>query len=264
MKHVSEEKLIAYREGEPRDRTPIAAHLADCGVCRAELERLEAVLRLLEALPVPDPGEEFERRAWQQLAPRLPGKRPRWWQTWMQPRRVAAFAGVAAIAALAFVIGRWTKPGAGGGAPPLSAEQVRKRVLVVAVGEHLGKSEMVLVELANTEPNEPKAEQVNISGEQKRAEELLDANRLYRQTALQQGDAALASLLDELERTLLDVAHSPGQVTPVQLESLQRRMESRGILFKVRVVNQDLQKREKAARPAPGQKGSVARERNKV
>jgi hypothetical protein len=93
---------------------------------------------------------------------------------------------------------------------------------------------------------------------------LLQENRLYRQTALQEGDAGLASVLDELERVLLDVAHSPEQVTPAQLESIQKKIEARGILFKVRVVNKELQQRQEASKPAPAQNDPTKRERNKV
>jgi len=74
----------------------------------------------------------------------------------------------------------------------------------------------------------------------------------------------MASTLDELERVLLDIANSPDEVTPAQFESLQKRIESKGILFKVRVVNQDLREREKAARPSPAKENSVAKERNKT
>jgi hypothetical protein len=87
---------------------------------------------------------------------------------------------------------------------------------------------------------------------------------LYRQTALQDGDAGLASVLDELERVLLDVAHSPDEVTPAQLEAIQKKIETRGILFKVRVVNKELQQRQEATAPAPAQNDSTKRERNKV
>ena len=96
------------------------------------------------------------------------------------------------------------------------------------------------------------------------AEDLLQENRLYRQTAMQDGDAGLASVLDELERVLLDVAHSPEQVTPAQLEAIQKKIEARGILFKVRVVNKELQQRQEATKPAPAQNDSAKRERNKV
>jgi ElaB/YqjD/DUF883 family membrane-anchored ribosome-binding protein len=106
--------------------------------------------------------------------------------------------------------------------------------------------------------------QINISAEQKRAEDLLDANRLYRETAQQDGDAALASVLDDLERVLMDVAHSPEEITPAKLESLQKRIEAHGILFKVRVVVKELQEKQKTTNSAPGATDSKVRERNKA
>jgi hypothetical protein len=105
---------------------------------------------------------------------------------------------------------------------------------------------------------------VNISAEQHRAEDLLEENRLYRQTALQEGDAGLANILDELERVLLDVAHSPEEVTPAQLESIRHKIEAQGILFKVRVVSKELEQRQGATKPSPAPNDSTKRERNKV
>jgi hypothetical protein len=144
------------------------------------------------------------------------------------------------------------------------ASKIRERVLVMAVGEHLGRSEMMLIELGNTEPENSKQKEVNISSERRRAEDLVQENRLYRQTALEQGDTALAGVLDELERVLLDVAHSPGEVTPAQLDEIQQRIAARGILFKVRVVGKELQQRERTAAPATVQNGSGTGERNKI
>ncbi|MGB7626842.1 MAG: hypothetical protein WBL75_09295, partial [Candidatus Acidiferrum sp.] len=150
------------------------------------------------------------------------------------------------------------------GAPAASVAQVRQRVLVLAVGEHLGKSEMVLMELANAAPAERGQGEINISAEQKRAADLLDANRLYRETAQHDGDAALASVLDDLERVLMDVAHSPDELTPAKLESLQKRIEAHGILFKVRVIGQELQEKQNTTAPAPTATGADTRERNKA
>ncbi len=170
---------------------------------------------------------------------------------------------IVALIVAAFVAGRITKRG-NAGDNIANKEQVRERVLVVAVGEHLGHSERMLVELSNAEPSDAAQKQVNISAEQRRAEDLLQENRLYRQTALQEGDAGLASVLDELERVLLDVAHSPEEVTPAQLEAIQKKIAGRGILFKVRVVNKELQQRQEAREPTPAQNDSTKRERNKV
>jgi hypothetical protein len=263
MKHMTEEELIAYREGVVEQRAAISEHLAVCEECRAELERIEAVLAALDTLPVPDPGADYGRRVWQQIAPRLPEKSGAWWQAWFQPRRLGAVGAIVALIVAAFVAGRITRRGPVVG-NIASKEQVRERVLIVAVGEHLGQSERMLVELSNAEPSNPAQKQVNISAEQRRAEDLLQENRLYRQTALQEGDAGLASVLDELERVLLDVAHSPGEVTPKQLEAIRQKIEARGILFKVRVVGKELQQRQEATQPAPTKNGSAKKERNKA
>jgi hypothetical protein len=260
---MKEEELIAYREGVAEQRAVVAEHLAACEQCRAELQRIEAVLAALDTLPVPDPGADYGRVVWKTIAPRLAEKPDRWWQVWFEPRRLAAAGGIVALIVAAFVAGRMTKRG-GTSDNAANREQVRERVLVVAVGEHLGHSERMLVELSNAAPNDPKQKEVNISAEQQRAEDLLQENRLYRQTALREGDAGLASVLDELERVLLDVAHSPEEVTPAQLEAIQKKIEARGILFKVRVVNKELQQRQEATKPAPPQNDSTKRERNKV
>ena len=43
-------------------------------------------------------------------------------------------------------------------------------------------------------------------------------------------------MLDQVERTLIDIAHQPDSISGKQLEDLQKRIESQGILFKVRVI----------------------------
>jgi len=262
MKHVKEEELMAYRDGETRDRAGIAAHLEECPECARQLEQIEAVLSALNALPVPEPGEDYGQRVWRQIAPRLPEKKAKWWEGLFLPRRMVALGTVAALVLLAFFVGRVSKspvPDEG----VADAHQVRERVLVVAVGEHLGRSEMILMELVNAQP-EPGQKVMDMSSAQKRAEDLVEENRLYRQTALRDGDRAMANTLEELERVLLDIANSPNEVTPAQFESLQKRIESKGILFKVRVVNQDLREREKAQKPTPDRENAGVKERNKA
>jgi len=263
MKHTTEEELFAYREGEMKGRETIAAHLNVCGECRAEFERVEEVFQALDAMPVPDPGEEYGAKVWRQIADRLPEKRARWWEGLFMPRRLMALGAAAALLALAFWAGRVSKPRASGG-DVADAGKVRERVLVVAVGEHLGKSEMVLMELSNAQPVGGGKKLINISTEQKRAENLVEENRLYRQTALSSGDNAMASTLDELERVLLDVANSPDEVTPAQFESIQKRIAEQGILLKVRVVQQELRAETEGRKTAPAQNDLTPKARNKA
>ena len=273
MKHPKEEELIAYHDGEPAGRETIAAHLADCPECEVELARIDAVLAALNTIPVPEPADDYGQRVWQQISPRLPQRRGHWWDflfreqntaSWFAPRRLAAAGAIVALVLAAFIAGRVTKKEGPGTPVAVDTSKVRERILVMAVGEHLGRSEMVLVELANSAPQNAGQKQVNISSEQRRAEDLLEENRLYRQTALEQGDTAVAGILDELERVLLDVAHSPQQMTPAQLEGIRQRIESRGILFKVRVVGKELQQRGESGN-TPAQPASSAKsERNKA
>jgi len=261
MNHLTEEELIAYRDGETSGREALAAHLNECAQCQREIARLDAVFAALDAVPVPDPGEDFAHRVWQQISPRLPEKH-RWWQAILEPRRLMLASAMATLILLAFFIGRFTKTTVPGNDLSASSGNVRQRVLVVAVGDHLGRSEMILMELANAEP-EKDQKLVNISAEQKRAEDLLEENRLYRQTALQDGDTLMASTLDELEPILLDIANSPDEVTPAQFEAIQKRIAAKGILLKVRVVHQDLREREKT-QAAPTPTNSDSQERNKA
>jgi hypothetical protein len=263
MKHTTEEELFAYREGEMKGRETIAAHLEECGECRAELERMEEVFQALDAMPVPDPGEEYGTKVWRQIADRLPERRVNWWTGFFFPRRLMAMGAATALLIVAFLAGRYTVP-----KKPvdeiLDASKVRERVLLVAVGEHLGKSEMILMELSNAQPAEAGKKLVNISTAQRRAEDLVEENRLYRQTALNGGDNAMANTLDELQRVLLDVANSPAEITPAQFESIQKRIAAQGILLKVRVVRQELRAEAAGSKSAPAQNDSTAKARNKA
>jgi hypothetical protein len=266
MKHPSEEQLIAYQDGEVSGRETVATHLRECAECRAEVERIAQMLAGYKALPVPDPGEGFGRRVWQQIAPRLEEKRGHWWDFFLEPRRLLLGALVAVLLLVAFQAGRITKHpvtgGSGGGTTTTADARVRERVLMLAVGEHLGRSEMVLMDIANAEPQGAGLKQVSLKTQQRRAEELLEENRLYRQTALQEGDTGLADVLDELERVLIDVAHSPQSVSAAQFKTIRQRIDDDGLLFKVRVLAKQIQQRENSRKPGSTQSGAAQMERN--
>src|SRR5439155_19528468 len=129
--------------------------------------------------------------------------------------------------------------------------QTSERVLRVAVGDYLDRSQMVLIELANANAEGS----LDIAPEQERAQELISETRLYRQTAAATGDTPITAILDELERLLLDIAHGPSKLSPVELEKLRERLTAQSILFKIRVVNSNVRGQEEPrAVDAPGQK----------
>ena len=110
--------------------------------------------------------------------------------------------------------------------------------------EHLDRTERGLVRLVN----EDASGIVDISAEQTWARDLLDANRLYRQSVRGTGSPALGLLLDELEPVLLDLVHSPSRLSVAEFEALRARIDEQSLLFKVRVMNGDVRARERALR----------------
>src|SRR5260370_37884928 len=100
---------------------------------------------------------------------------------------------------------------------------------------------MVVAELSISWESKGK---LDIPDERQIAQELLDDNRLYRETARTTGDPGVASVLDDLERVLIEIAHSPTEVSGSQLEGLRQEIESRGLLFKVRVLGSRVRQEE--------------------
>jgi hypothetical protein len=245
--HLNEDDLVLHYYGEmPSDEeSRAAAHLAGCGDCQKQYTTLQRVMAFLDSAPAVEAAPGFERIAWARLEPALAPARRRGWLAWFlfSPSRLAFAAGVVVLIGTAFMAGRLTRSTGSAAATP-SAAQVRERILLVDLGEHLDRSQMVLVELASAGGV---SGDVDISTERARAEQLVAVNRLYRQTALSTGDANMASLLDDLERVLVDIAASPATVSQEDLDLVRRRIESKELLFKVRVVSSQVRERQKAA-----------------
>jgi hypothetical protein len=194
---------------------------------------LKQVLLAVDAAGTPEAAPDLGDRVWARLAPQ------RWW--WMRmPRWVLAGALATSLIA-AFVAGRASRPNVS--PPPAASAQVRERILLVALDRHLERSQIVLVELANA----PRGE-LDITLQKESAEDLLESNRLYRQAAHAAGESGLATVLDDLERFLLEIAHSPSRLDEGRMEEIRARMEAQGILFQVRALGTQVRERGTAPR----------------
>jgi len=237
MSHPSQEQLILFHyEGS----ASVSRHLAACLPCRGRVEEIQRLLAAVEAAPVPERGEDYGRDVWRRLAPRLPERPDSLWKGIPAPR--FAFAGaLAAVALAAFLAGRLWR----GGERPAAANpsRARERILLVTVGDHLERSEVVLIELLH-----PPSHEAGGQFDHARAEELLVANRLYRQSASAAGERALSDVLDDLERVLLEAAHGPAS-SGEEVENVRRRAEAEGALFKIRVLGSRVRQREEAMSP---------------
>lgn len=250
MKHLTEEDLTLHYYREPEARADTEKHLNECTECAEQFAVLAKVLASIEAAPVPERGPEYGAAVWQRIQGQVIAREPKRGFSWaglFTGRQLVMAGGMAVLLLAAFYAGTLqTETGVRTEVPTAgNSAQGRDRIMFVAVGEHLERSRMVLVELVNA----PEGGPVDLSNSREWAEDLVESNRLYRQTAAQAGDAGLSSVLDELERVLLDVAHSPDQVSPSEFDALRKRIESRGILFKLRVVETQMDQRQKQVTP---------------
>ena len=188
---------------------------------------IDLVRKVLEA---PERGEGYGREVWDRLQPRLARRPGDGRSAPLAGLRLAPWSLAAAVLVLvagAFFAGRATqRPGEA----PLSTD-ARRGILLVALGDHLERSRMVLLEYVNAAPLEAAG-----SRERARAAELVASNRLYRQAAAREGEPGVADVLDQLERVLLEIANSPAHVSPESHEALRRRIEEEGVLFKIEVI----------------------------
>jgi hypothetical protein len=241
--HLDEEGVVLACFGDegPGD----ADHLRGCAQCAAAVERMRALLSTIEAEPVPERGDDYGARVWERLQPALEFDRARRRRRAVV-RRSVMWGTLAASLVVAFLAGRQSTtvvPVAAEAIPP----EARERILLLAVGEHLERSQVLLVELTNAGPGA----ELDVEAARETAEDLVTANRVYRASAARAGDAGVASVLAELERVLVSVAHQDPEGSGRELERIRRRIEDRGLLFKVRVIGSQVRERGGEGHGAP-------------
>ena len=243
MNHLSEEQIVLHYYGDAEDAAEVERHLAACADCRAEFARVHATLKQIEPLEVPEPAASFEEKTWLNLRDRLPEKGGFLKRLFGAQQKWALAGAMALLLVAAFFAGRfWPRSGQQVAQQPPS--QVNpQRVVLVAVGDHLERSQMLLVEIMNADTKGP----INFASEQAEARELLDNNHLYRVSSQQAGDPQVARLLDQLGRVLAEIANGPSEVSPEDLQHVRHTIQSDGLLFKVRVVGSEVNSR--ARRP---------------
>jgi hypothetical protein len=232
MNHLTEEQLTLayYNDLDPE----LSEHVKECAVCRSNFDRLKDLLDSIREYPVPERSASYGSDVWVRLLPKLPAAKPRsaWFRWWMVG---PAFATLLVVAFFAGMLVQHRRE------PPTLSAQASQRVLRMVIGDHLDRSQILLTELVNAS-----AGSIDLRDERDRARDLLSENRLLRQTAARTGDPSHAALLDELERVLLDIANTGSNTSPSDLEALQHRIGSEGLLFRVRIVDANI--REKGQR----------------
>ena len=250
--HLTDDDLVLHYYGEMTEAAEAKAceHLDGCAACRENLTRLQRVMSAIDATPVPEPDAWFEQRAWARLAPALVAtdRRVRWQLPW---RAIAWGAAAALVVIAAFIAGQFTSRPSAPIQTASTPQVMPERVLLVDLGDHLDRTELALVEFVTGTDGRQSA------ASRERVQELVAANRLYRRTAVTSGDTAVADVLDELERVLIEIAGTAPTASTTDLDVVRQRIDTRGLLFKVRVMREQLQERAKETPLVKGQETTL-------
>jgi hypothetical protein len=252
MKHLSDEELYGLSQS-PAGGLP--NHLRECQECSIRFQEFVALLESAAgAAGTPRPAPDLNDRVWAAIRPSLPIYHPQtqgrrspgvftaWW-----PRGLVWAGALASLVLIGttFWAGRLferrhRETSLALQAPPSQAG----RVVLLVVRDHLDRSERLLVELDHA------GHFARVDGGPlgREAADLLEDNRLYRQTAATSRDPTLAQLLDRLDRVLVEVAHEPAPLHGGDLARMREQMNLDGLLFELRVVRDRHNKNEKETR----------------
>jgi len=229
MKHLNEAELLEHYYDESASAADCERHLKSCAACAKHFADLRRDLDGVKPIVPPVRGEDYGEQVWQSIRSSLPVYEKAGWARFWRPLGWAA--ACALLLAVAFVAGRqWERkqtPSVAVAADP----QARQRLVVVVLGDHLDRSERLLVELNHAGSNDVSA--IPLRGE---ARELLANNRLVRQSAIRAGDLKVEASLDRLERLLVELANQPDEPNERDLNRLRQEMNTDGLLFDIRIL----------------------------
>jgi hypothetical protein len=170
-----------------------------------ELSEEEMIERFKSEEVLPEAPPDLAAQIWAEISPGLrPHTRPayrRWLFRWQKP-----LVAIAACLLLffTFTAGRvWEQQRH---VKQTSEQRTAERILLIGVADHLERSERFLVELRVSGAANPELAST--------ANELLNDNRLYLQSAIFTRDADMTSVLDRLGRVLVEVAHGQPMSMP--------------------------------------------------
>ncbi len=248
MNHLTEEQLIEhYYEESPHSRS-IARHLRGCQQCAETYAELRSDLDAIAPIPVPARVANHGEQVWQSIRNIVPVYQRKQQRLPLRFSHLKGlgFATACSLAiAVAFFAGRqWENQQRPPQIQTAANNPIRQPIVLVVMGDHLGRSERFLVALRHGDSGEST---VRVKAE---AQDLLSANRLYRESASKSGDPVFAAALDRLERVLIEVANEPDDASPARLAELQKELNTDGLLFEVRVLRTHVQDEQKEQQPA--------------
>ena len=247
MNHIGDEEMVELYYGEGTRVSE--AHVKACRQCSAHYAELKRNLDAIGSQPVPQRGAEYGDRVWESLRPQLIPyeKKALGWRALTSWKAAAVLAGCSILLAVVFIGGRYWERFSTKTTAVTTNAQTAQRVVLVVLTDHLDRSERMLVQLEHAGPNN-RTDNVQLQSE---ARELLASNRLYRVSAGNAGDPELAGALDRLEGVLAEIANDPN-LSAADINRVRKDMNTKGILFEIRVLRSRSSDQESEPRTAKG------------
>lgn len=234
--HIPDEELILRYYDESARLEAIDEALATSTDLARRYAELRQVLDRVELTELPARSDLYGHEVWKRVYPRL-GRR----RSAQRPRVIGWAVAASLVVVMSFWIGRQTAPRLE--EPTALSETSRQRILLVAIANHLERTQFVLLELANSDGAE-----IGVGGIDA-ARQLKAESRLFRQAAERSGENEIAFVLDELERFLTELSHLD-RAAASDLDDLLLRFQNKNLLFKVHVLGSQLEERTRAGESA--------------
>ncbi len=249
MNHLTDEQMIDHHFHQPS--AAVEDHLKACAQCAVSYAALQRDLAEWPQPATPVRDASYGQQVWNSIAPSLAAYTPRprrWLGAGLRMGLVYA-TSCAVLVGGAFYAGRLWEKHKQELVAKSNSDQNKQKVILVVLGDHLDRSERLLVELKHADATSAET----VAPIRDEARTLLAANRVCRKDAAQMGDPSLAGALDHLDALLTDLSSQQGTLDAATISRLQSEMNSDGLLFEVRVLRSKIPDREETAKhPAKG------------
>jgi hypothetical protein len=257
--------LVAYLYGECHgiEKKQVETHLKKCQKCKQKLRELTEVYEAADSL-----NEEMERAAesldWGNLSAHITSgvfdkeknrdhqpRRPGFWLFLIQPRFRLAYAGlllgIVMGAALTFLLFRTPAPRVSKAgkivAPQGFYDMMELEIARRETIDYLDRSEFLLLDFIQSSPEES-AEFWQTEYASQKARDLLSKKK-YIDPQLDKIRLAKAKFIcDQIELLFYELMQISEELSEEELQNIQRLIQERQILLKIKLVRRELQKSE--------------------
>lgn len=230
-----------YDELEPEPRYRVEEHLASCPTCSRSFAGLQSTLQILQQRKRPEPDDAFWSGVWGKFVNRIgqpaAGAAVKTRRIWDFPQR---WVFQCAAALVLIVVGLWvgrylTRPAmvTEGPKPHPVAPAPSQDPLDLRLERHLERSKVLLLGLANLDPNHEDIGSFDFTPERTLCKELIRETYTLTPALAQSGNRRAGELLADLEVILLQISNLQNKDNSFGLELAKTGIRRKAILFKI-------------------------------